>query len=39
LNETLRRLGRPPVNAPLVPSLAGYIYTIFMVEEVMRGLP
>jgi len=39
LNETLRRLGRPPVNAPLVPSVAGYIYVIFMVAKVMRGLP
>ena len=39
MNETLRRLGRPPVNAPLVPSVAGYVYAIFMVAEVMRGLP
>jgi len=39
MNETLRLLGRPPVNAPLVPSVAGYVYAIFMVEEAMRGLP
>ena len=39
MNETLRRLGRPPVNAPLMPSVTRYIYAIFMVEEAMRGLP
>jgi hypothetical protein len=39
MNETLHRLGRPPVNAPLVPSIAGYVYAIFMVAKVMRGLP
>ena len=39
LNETLHRLGRPPVNAPIVLSVAGYVYAIFMVAEAMRGLP
>ena len=39
LNDSLRHLGRPPVNAPLVPSVAGYIYVIFMVAKVIRGLP
>jgi len=39
LNETLDRLGTHPVNAPIVPSVAGYVYAIFMVAEVMRGLP
>jgi hypothetical protein len=39
MKETLGRLWRPPVNAPLVSSIAGYVYTIFMVAEVMRGLP
>ena len=39
MNETLGHLERPPVNAPLVPSVAGYVYAIFMVAEAMRGLP
>ena len=39
MNETLGRLGRPPVNAPIVPSVAGYVYAIFMVAEAMRELP
>ena len=39
LNETLHRLGRRPVNAPIMPSVSGYVYAIFMVAEAMRGLP
>ena len=39
LNDYLHRLGRPQVNAPLVESVAGYVYAIFMVAEVIRGLP
>ena len=39
LNDSLRRLGRPPVNAPLVESITGYVYAIFRVAEVIRGLP
>jgi len=39
LNDYLVRLGRPPVNAPLVESVAGYVYAIFRVAEVIRGLP
>jgi len=39
MNETLGRLGRPPVNAPLVESITGYVYAIFRVAEVIRGLP
>ena len=32
-------LGRPPVNVPLVESIVGYVYAIFRVAEVIRGLP
>ena len=39
LKETHHRLGRRSVNAPIVPSVAGYVYAIFMVAEAMRGLP
>ena len=39
LNDSLHRLGRPPVNAPLVESITGYVYAIFRVAEVIRGLP
>ena len=34
LNETLHCLGRPLVNAPIVPSVAGYVYAIFMVAAI-----
>jgi len=39
LNDYLVRLGRPPVNLPLVPNVAGYVYAIFRVTEVIRELP
>jgi len=39
LNETLHCLGRPLVNASIVPSIAGYVYAIFMVAEAMKRLP
>jgi hypothetical protein len=39
MNETLGHLERPPVNAPLVPRVAGYVYAIVIMAEVMRGLP
>jgi hypothetical protein len=37
LNDYLIRLGRRPVNAPLVESISGYVYAIFRV--VIRELP
>jgi len=39
LNDSLRRLGRPRVNAPLVESVTEYVYAIFRVAEVIKGLP
>ena len=39
LNEYLVRLGRRPVNAPLVENVAGFVYAIFRVAKVLRELP
>ena len=38
LNDYLRH-GRHLVNAPLVESVTGYVYAIFRVSEVIKGLP
>ena len=38
LNEYLVRLRRRLVNAPLVENIAGFVYAIFRVAEVLREL-
>ena len=39
LNDYLVRLGKPKVNPPIVEDVAGYVYAIFRVAEVLRELP
>ncbi|RLN31201.1 hypothetical protein C2845_PM05G02550 [Panicum miliaceum] len=39
LNEYLVRLGKPMVQPPLVENVAGYVYAIFRVAEVIKDLP
>ena len=39
LNEYLVRLGRRPVNVPLVENVTGFVYAIYRVAEVLRELP
>ena len=39
LNDYLVRLGKPPVNPPIVENIAGYVYAIFRVVEVISDLP
>jgi len=39
LNDYLVRLGKPPINHPLMQNVAGYVYAVFRVAEVIRKLP
>ena len=39
LNDYLVRLGKPPMNHPLMQNVAGYVYAVFRVAEVIRKLP
>ena len=39
LNDYLVCLGKSPVNQPLVQNVTEYVYAIFRVAEVIRGLP
>ena len=38
LNDYLIHLGKPTVNPPVVENVAGYVYAIFRVAEIIREL-